>query len=1369
MNPDDFQLDVDAMEFEKDGIDFQERYEEAEKQQAYQQQQELQLQNEATQAKAELDDPREREGGGGLRGVVKEVQSAIGGGLQDTASSVVTLPERAIDMFSGEMQEEQATDEGYGAEWDDWFVDDANPIETKTWWGGALRSLVHFGSMAAAIIPAAKVAGVTAATTVAGSLARGAAVGAASDVVSKYSQEDNGLAILRDRFNFIDTPLSTKDEDHPAMKTLKNVVEGMGIGVVFDAASIVIGKGIKRIKPDTPTAKGAAQVVQPQVETVQLPDNLKIKRKQDQPQFNVKTEGSEIPTVFTPQFEDDISLAIWKATEGSQKNRKPYRDWLKSVGISGNLKKYRDRFEQQIIDFNKDAKLSDPALNIKFNREPVLGVPDELQQSGSIDAVQKAVNREADVEAQIKEKAVDDLQTPNYTAYKNKDISDPWQGAPTSNGKAGEVRDQLNRIEKEAGAEMGSSDSVTTPKRLASYTTPVETELMVRSSQMAEDHVVEILGEFMTDARLQTEIQAARKQGKTLAEIWGDSAELIKEVYEGRNRSDITPEQFWARMFEEPTVIKKGAPDEITIWDPEKASASRLIIGSLMRELRDAGIGARELADIADLSDIDGPAKAIYEKIIAGLTQIKLSSMKTSGQLRAFGAGKQSLKQLNETVNRQVAESIDAFRLAFKVAGDEPSGDLFKAYMEVISMSNDIRNVKDFDNWVRKKLKGGDFNGQAKTGVLIKELEAMMIHSVLSGPKTSVRAIMGTGTATFLRPISQVIGSTLTGDVVTRKASISALTGMIETIPEAWKLFNTKLNAYWSGDISTIKSRYIERTKGDEQWAIFSDWVENSGRATLGDKAAFYMANMARSLNDNKFLTYSTKIMAATDDTFGYLLARAKGKEKAMRAAIDAVSKGDVVEITPDLLKNYENRFLSTVLDPDGNITDAATLYAKKEATLTQDLTGFAKGLNDVFEKAPWAKPFFLFARTGVNGLALTAKHTPGFNFLVKEYNEIAGATVDNLQDVAKYGITTAEELANAKALQTGRLAIGGSIITMASMHFMNGGLTGNGPADRQMRRAWIDGGYKPRTITIGGVQVGYDSFEPFNLILSTIADIGDYSQLMGEEWTEDNLQKLALVVAQGVTSKSYLAGMQQFVDLFGGSPGQTERIVGGLMNNIVPMSSMRNELGKLFNPHMKELNAGIWQSIRNRNLITEGLAVNEIPTKYDLLNGKPIRDWDFPTRMFNMFSPFSINLDQSEGRKLLFESKYDMRLSTLSSPDGLSLKKSPRLRSLFQKAIGDQNLEAVLNRLARDPRVIQSLQYMQGDLNAGRREMDPRSAYVHNQLIHRLFQDARRKAWAQLMNDPEVIQLITEQRRLDAQNLASLDKTANDLLLVNR
>ena len=73
---------------------------------------------------------------------------------------------------------------------------------------------------------------------------------------------------------------------------------------------------------------------------------------------------------------------------------------------------------------------------------------------------------------------------------------------------------------------------------------------------------------------------------------------------------------------------------------------------------------------------------------------------------------------------------------------------------------------------------------------------------------------------------------------------------------------------------------------------------------------------------------------------------------------------------------------------------------------------------------------------------------------------------------------------------------------------------------------------------------------------------------LMGEEWTKDNLLKVALLLSQGVTSKSYLAGLQSFVDLFGGKPGQA-RIVAGLMNNTIPLGGLRNDLGKLFTPYM--------------------------------------------------------------------------------------------------------------------------------------------------------------------------------------------------------
>ena len=186
-------------------------------------------------------------------------------------------------------------------------------------------------------------------------------------------------------------------------------------------------------------------------------------------------------------------------------------------------------------------------------------------------------------------------------------------------------------------------------------------------------------------------------------------------------------------------------------------------------------------------------------------------------------------------------------------------------------------------------------------------------------------------------------------------------------------------------------------------------------------------------------------------------------------------------------------------------------------------------------------------------------------------------------------------------------------------------------------------------------------------------------------------------------------------------------------------------------------------QSIRNRNQWAEGADPDGgLPTKYDMLNGRPIKDWDFPTRMFNMFSPFSINLDQSEGRKLLFESGYDMRMSAYSSPDGIDLSKSPRLRSMFQKAIGDQNLEAQLEKLARDPKILSSIQQMHIDRNSGRREMDPMTAYVHNKVIARLFNNARKKAWAQIKNDPEAQLLYAEDKRLNVQNIKSYNRTSN-------
>ena len=186
----------------------------------------------------------------GAKALIKEGQSILSGGLQDTASSLATFPERTFDALSGEMQRQRQDTGEYRPDWTPFGSYD-NPIETKTWWGKQLRGLIHFGSMAAGTILAAKGAVATGLVTIPASLtalagstvARGAAVGAVSDLVSKESDEQNALGALRDRYGWADTPISTKDTDSPVMMKIKNIVEGMGFGLFFDGLAYTLKKG----------------------------------------------------------------------------------------------------------------------------------------------------------------------------------------------------------------------------------------------------------------------------------------------------------------------------------------------------------------------------------------------------------------------------------------------------------------------------------------------------------------------------------------------------------------------------------------------------------------------------------------------------------------------------------------------------------------------------------------------------------------------------------------------------------------------------------------------------------------------------------------------------------------------------------------------------------------------------------------------------------------------------------------------------------------------------------------------------------------------------------------------------------------------
>ena len=546
------------------------------------------------------------------------------------------------------------------------------------------------------------------------------------------------------------------------------------------------------------------------------------------------------------------------------------------------------------------------------------------------------------------------------------------------------------------------------------------------------------------------------------------------------------------------------------MWSLDEIVAADLINGSLFKLLRNKAIAAREVSSVADTFVTDGPMQSIRDNLIIGLTNVKRSRYLwgISGQKLQRPNLKRLVKERTLQLHGETEKAVD---MMLKMLKNQDNDELANSILEVFSNQTKIQNWMDFDAWMRAKMYGGDFDGSAKfgadtTGVYIRELQGMMINSILSGPKTPIRAIIGTTSNAYLNSFNTLLGATgrapFTGDTESVQAAAHNVVGMLEVIPDAFKVFRRNMDSYFSGDIATIKTRFSESVDESENWKLMGAWIEERGE--WHEQMAYNLASHVHGINRNRLFTWSTRTLAATDDTFRYIMAKARSKELAFRTVMDEVQGGQFKEITPELLKQAEDLHYNKLLDIDGNIDLTSDVFLEtkfKEVTLTTDLTGFSKKLETVF------KPFFLFARTGVNGLKMSAKNTPLIGAVINESRDILLANADNLAAVSKYGIESADDLAQAKNLIIGRQIMGNSVVLLAVQKKLAGELTGNGPVDGKIRQNWRDTGWQRNTMNFGPLVVGYETFEPYNLIISAVSDVMDNSKLMGPKWTENKLR----------------------------------------------------------------------------------------------------------------------------------------------------------------------------------------------------------------------------------------------------------------------
>ena len=778
-----------------------------------------------------------------------------------------------------------------------------------------------------------------------------------------------------------------------------------------------------------------------------------------------------------------------------------------------------------------------------------------------------------------------------------------------------------------------------------------------------------------------------------------------------------------------PTLIE-GLP----ILNKAQLNATDVVLGQLLFEARDLAKASLSVADQISPSSPGGLLDGILSRYSAIARLRKETSIASSYNLRRFRdgekVGKFDTKQIIANASDAAASEVATFKQLLK--GDVDN-DLLESFIHFTATGNGNKQTfKDLDAFFRNKLHGYKNGNQYQRNAILNELMVMGINSILSGPKTVARALVGTGLGTALRPVATMIGAVGDMDGMTFRSAAASLGGMMDARTEAWRKAVADFQNY---NLDTKGFRGFTETTADQEWRAMMSHFDQNG--TQGDKAMALIADNLRNLNKSPFFNYGPRTMKAMDTYFTQIIGRGRQRQLAFNDVYTKLTDQGIMvsdKDMPDLLRRVEQDFESKVFSADGQVTDEMALFAADEAKLTKELTGVAKDIDKIFDKMPFLKPYFLFARTGVNALMMTSKYTPGLNLVIKEHTDIFTKAWDD-PEMLQYGIKSQADLNVAKATARGRMAIGYSFAAMAGTMALNGTITGNGPPDRQLRNAWMQQGWQPRSFKIGNTYVSYEALEPFNAFFSLAADITDSQKVMGEEWVGNWYGRLAHLVGANVVNKSFMAGLLQLSDLFTTQGGDTPRAAANIVNNQIPLAGLRNEIGKVFSPGMRELESGFWQSIGNRNLWADLVTKDQfLPYRYDILSGEKLRDWDPLTRLVNAILPINLNIGATnETRELLMRSGLNLVQTFNSGPDGQILENKPDLKSKYQFYMGQQNIEAQLAKVMT-PEIIDSIQRME----RGKKDYEAKDT-LHGRVIMPIFRTAKQTAWDLLLQDPQL------------------------------
>jgi hypothetical protein len=330
-------------------------------------------------------------------------------------------------------------------------------------------------------------------------------------------------------------------------------------------------------------------------------------------------------------------------------------------------------------------------------------------------------------------------------------------------------------------------------------------------------------------------------------------------------------------------------------------------------------------------------------------------------------------------------------------------------------------------------------------------------------------------------------------------------------------------------------------------------------------------------------------------------------------------------------------------------------------------------GFNNFLKRFPAARSFIWFPRTTANVIDTFGKWSPA-GILSADYQKMWGPLgrkklTDFSQDEIIQILQSKGRPINEFAAESfdmlryetkGKAAIGSMFVTAAGFAAMDGRCTGTGHYDKARQRTRIRSGWKAKTCQVPGTDkvVSYEWMGPLGDWLALTVDVADNFDSLTSTMQEGLYKKLMFLLGSSVTNRSVLSQLEPLHDVLQGNGAAAMRFATSFGNNLVPLGSLRNEMGKLLYPGLCQIRGELDEMLRNRNAWLDAVDVSRsLAPLVDPIDGKKIgfqENWF--QRIVNL-GPIEFHDQPSKERQFLIDIEFNSSPAMRMSQRGVLLE----------------------------------------------------------------------------------------------------------------